>query len=134
MKKTINIILLSMLSGCAIYSYEIMVSTFMLEGGLDYYQIEKKTDEIYLYDVRIWEKAKSQGDLHSYESNTTELRKKTAKYILSHEAHTACESVDFLSESSYQDFQQEKAWLRGTWWSVKALCHRPARPRRNKFS
>jgi hypothetical protein len=132
--KSFSVILTFVLSGCAIYSHETMVSTYVSEGGLDYYQIERKTDTTYLYDVRVFEMTRSADALHSYETNTPELRIKTAEYLLSSKYHTGCEKVEFLSESSYQDYQQNKVWLRGRWWSVKVLCRNPIRPRKNKYN
>ncbi len=134
MSKIISLVSVAMLSGCAIYSHETMISTYVLEGGIDYYLVEKKNDDLYQYEVRIYEKTKSGGDLHSYETNTTELRMKTARHLLSSKYHTGCTEVGFVSESSYQDHQQSKLWLRGTWWSVQVLCEGPKNPRANKYS
>ncbi|MFB2638261.1 hypothetical protein ACE02P_09560 [Shewanella bicestrii] len=134
MKFLSTIILLSLLSGCAIYSHETMVSTYVLEGGLDYYQKGKQSNDSYFYDVHIWEKSAASGDLHSYQTNTTELRTTTAKYLLSSKYHTGCKSVDFVSEEAYEDNNQPKKWLRGTWWNVKVVCHNPTNPKMDKFS
>ncbi|WP_019028985.1 hypothetical protein [Colwellia piezophila] len=124
----------SIISGCAIYSHETMVSTYVVEGGLEYYQKGKHSDNSYFYDVLVWEKSAGSGDLHTYQTNTPELRMKTANLLLKSKYHTGCESLDFVEEKSYEDNEQSKRWLRGTWWNVKVICHNPSDPKLDKYS
>jgi hypothetical protein len=111
-----------------------MVSTYVLEGGLDYYKKGVLAENTYEYDVHIWEKSSEPGDLHSYRTDTQELRIKTASQLLGSRYHTGCESVQFISEESYLENSQRKKWLNGTWWKVKVRCDNPVNPKSNKFS
>ena len=134
MKVLVSVLLGSFLAGCAMYSHETMVWTYVAEGGLDYYHKGKKSEATYLYDVHILEKSTSAGDLHNYQTNTTELRAKTAQILLSSKYHTGCQNVEFVDESSYSESGNRKRWLNGMWWKVTVICQKPTNPKKNKFS
>lgn len=111
-----------------------MVSTYVLEGGLDYHKIKNNEDGTYIYQVNIWEKSPGAGDMHSYRTDTQELRIKTANILLKSEHHTGCKQVTFISETQYNEQNKSKRWLNGPWWKVLVMCDSPTNPRNDKYS
>lgn len=134
MNKILVCIFIAMISGCAIYSHETMMSTYLLEGGLDFYKKAQVDENTYIYEVHIWEHSPTSGDLHSYRTDSTELRVKTAKILLSERFGIGCSKSDLIDESQYQNNSHPKKWLHGTWWLLRMTCYSPKNPRLDKFN
>lgn len=123
-----------LLGGCAIYSHDTMVWTFLYDGALNYELKSKESDNSYLYEVTMYEKHPSADDLHSYRTNTLELRIKTVNILLSSKYHTGCSEVEYVSESRYTDYTTRRSGYRGVWWRAEALCHNPKEARQNQYN
>ncbi len=105
-----------------------MVSTYALEGGLDYVLKNKIDEESYAYEVNVWEKSPSSGDMHSYRTDSQELRMKSARLLLSSKYWAGCKSVDFVKEEPFEVSNHRKRWLNGTWWKLDVVCKSPSNP------
>ena len=114
--RNILVLVLLTLSGCAIYSHETMVSTFLLEGGI---RVTPPNGNNKYHIIELWEKKPEGGDMHSYRTDSPETRLRTVKHLF---RGASCSDIIVHDETQFTENYLTKKWLNGAWWRLQAEC------------